>query len=121
MNRSMLFVIGLLLVLASTAPAQDVRYNYARGMDFSKFMTYKWLLLESAGQVAELTDEQIKSALKTELAKKGLTEVDRDDADLFIGYQVALGNEKQLTSYHGGWGYGSGWYGDGWYGYPARR
>jgi len=94
LNRSMLFVTGLLFVLASTAPAQDVRYNYARGIDFRKFKIYKWLPLGRAGQVAELTDEQIKSALKTEFAKKGLTEVDKDDADLFIGYQMALGNES---------------------------
>ena len=79
-------------------PAQprhrDVRYNYARGIDFRKFKIYKWLPLGRAGQVAELTDEQIKSALKTEFAKKGLTEVDEDDTDLFIGYQMALGNES---------------------------
>jgi hypothetical protein len=34
---------------------------------------------------------------------------------LFVGYQPAVGTEKQFTSYNTGWGYGPGW-GGGWYG-----
>jgi Domain of unknown function (DUF4136) len=49
-----------------------------------------------------------------------LTKVD-DNPDLLIGYQTAIGTEKQFTSYTSsmggpGWGYGPGWYGGGWYG-----
>jgi hypothetical protein len=32
-----------------------------------------------------------------------------------VGYQAAVGQEKQYTSYSTDWGYGPGWYG-GWYG-----
>jgi hypothetical protein len=33
-----------------------------------------------------------------------------------MGYQAAVGEEKQFTSYGTDWGYGSGWYRGGWYG-----
>ena len=50
------------------------------------------------------------------MTTKGLTKTDSDNADLYIGYQTAVGTEKQFNSYSTGWGYGPGW-GGGWYGY----
>jgi len=58
----------------------------------------------------------LTAAVNAELATKGLTVTDSDTADLYIGYQTAIGTEKQFTSYNTGWGYGPGW-GGGWYGY----
>ena len=57
----------------------------------------------------QLTERQIRSALDAELAKKGLAKTDSDDADLRIGYQVALNQEKQFMAFSSGWGYGPGW------------
>ena len=98
---------------------QDVRYNFDKNADFSKFKTYKWVTLKDAAKVDDLTERQIKEALDAELAQKGLSEVDGDQADLFIGYQAAIGTEKQFTSFNTDWGYGPGWYRGGWYGYPG--
>ena len=56
------------------------------------------------------------AAVDAELATKGLTKTDSDSADLYLGYQTAIGTEKQFVSYNTGWGYGPGW-GGGWYGY----
>ena len=39
------------------------------------------------------------------MTTKGLTKVD-DNPDLLVGYQVAIGTEKQFTSYNSNWGYG---------------
>jgi hypothetical protein len=91
--------------------AQDVRYNFDRDADFSKYKTYKWVDNKNAEQLNELGDRQFKAAMNAELATKGLTKVDSDNADLFISYQVALNQEKQYTSYNSGWGYGPGWRG----------
>ena len=44
-----------------------------------------------------------------------MTKTEADTADLYIGYQTAIGQEKEFTSYDTGWGYGAGW-GRGWYG-----
>jgi len=60
----------------------------------------------------QLVDQQIHAALDAELAKKGLTKTDKDDASLYVGYQVAVGQEKQINSYTtggAGWGYGARW------------
>lgn len=59
--------------------------------------------------------KQITDTINAELAKKGLTKTDSDTAVLLIGYQTAVGTEKQFTSYNTGWGYGPGW-GGGWCG-----
>jgi len=107
------------MLMVGASPGQDVRYNFDKNTDFSRFKTYKWVAIKGAQPPDELTDKQIKSAIDTELAEKGLTKVDSDDADLYIGYQVAIGSEKQFTSYNSDWGYGGGWYRGGWYGAPG--
>jgi Domain of unknown function (DUF4136) len=116
MKRISFIWMALLLTIASSAFCQDVRYNFDKDTDFSKFKTYKWVVLKGATPVDDLVDKQIKEAIDAQLATKGLTKVDGDDADLFVGYQTAVGTEKQFTSYDTGWGYGPGWYGRGWYG-----
>jgi hypothetical protein len=112
-------MIALSVLALGTASAQDVRYNFDKNTDFSKFKTYKWVEIKDAAKVNELMDKDIKSAIDTELATKGLTKVDGDDANLYIGYQGGVGTEKQFTSYNSSWGYGPGWYGGGWYGGPS--
>ena len=116
MNKFPLFCITFLLLMASRALSQDVRYNFDDKADFSKFKTYTWVILKNAKPVDDLTDKQIKAAVDAALAQKGLTKVDGDPADLYIGYQAAVGTQQQLTIYSSGWGYGPGWYGGGWYG-----
>ena len=112
-----IFSLGALLALmiASGAFGQDVRYNFDKNTDFSKLKTYKWVEIKGAQQVDSLTDKQIKDAVDAGLAQKGLTKVE-DNADVFVGYQTAIGTEKQFTSYNTDWGYGGGWYRGGWYG-----
>jgi len=114
MKRLSLTVLALLAIGASGAWAQDVRYNFDKSADFSKFKTYKWVEIKGSDKVNELVQGQIKAALDAELATKGLTKTDSDDADLYIGYQTAIGTEKQFNSYSTGWGTGPGW-GGGWY------
>ena len=113
MKRFSFLSVVVLLLVAGSALAQDIRYNFDKNADFSKFKTYKWVPIKDAQKLSDLVDKQIKDALDTELAKKGLTKVDGDDANLYIGYQAAVGTEKQFTSFNSGWGYGPGWYGGG--------
>jgi hypothetical protein len=116
MKKISFILMALLLTFAGKAFSQDVRYNFDKDSDFSKFKTYKWVVLKGATQANDLVDKQIKEAIDAQLATKGLTKVEGDDANLLIGYQTAVGTEKQFTSYDSGWGYGPGWYGRGWYG-----
>jgi uncharacterized protein DUF4136 len=116
MKTLFLLPVALILAAASTAAAQDVRYNFDNKADFASFKTYKWVALKGAPPLSDLVDKQIKESVDAELARKGLKKATGDEADLFIGYQSAVDKEKQYTSYDTGWGYGSGWYGGGWYG-----
>jgi Domain of unknown function (DUF4136) len=106
----------LSLIAARTAVAQDVRYDFDKDTDFLKFKTYKWVPIKGADKPDDITANQIVEAVDAELMKKGLMKTDADTADLYIGYQIAIGAEKQYTSYSTDWGYGPGW-GRGWYGY----
>jgi hypothetical protein len=117
MKRYALALSAVLLILAaSSALAQDVRYNFDKDSDFTKFKSYKWVDLKEAQKVSDLVDKQIKETIDAELATKGLSKTDADNADLYIGYQTAVGQEKEFTSYSNDWGYGAGWYRGGWYG-----
>ena len=107
---------AMLLAGATVAFAQDVRYNFDKQATFSMFKTYKWVTLKGAQQPNQLVDGQIRAAIDSELATKGLMRTEADSADLYIGYQTAVSTEKQYTSFDTGWGYGPGWYGGGWYG-----
>jgi hypothetical protein len=116
MKKSLLSVLAFVLLLFATAFGQDIRYNFDKNADFSKFKTYHWVQIKDAQKVDDLVDKQIKETIDAELAKKGLTKVDGENADLYVAYQTALGTEKQFTSYNSDWGYGGGWYRGGWYG-----
>lgn len=114
-NLILSFVI-LVFLGASPVVAQDVRYDFDKDKDFSKYKTYKWVAIKGADQPDDLTSRAIMGAIDSELGKKGMTKTDAENADLYVGYQTAIGTEKEFTSYNTGWGYGPGW-GGGWYGH----
>ena len=115
MKKLALLAVALMALGISVARAQDVSYNFAKDAKFSDYKTYKWVDLKGAQEPNEITQNQIKTAIDSELAAKGLTKTDSDDADLYVGMQTAIGTEKQFTSFSSGWGMGPGW-GGGWYG-----
>jgi hypothetical protein len=116
MKKASLLSIVLFLLTVGTAVGQDVRYNFDKSADFSKFKTYKWVPIKDAAPVDQLKDKQVIASIDAELAKKGLTKTDAETADLFVGYQAGVSTEKQFTSYNNGWDMGPGWYRGGWYG-----
>jgi len=115
--RRLLFLFSLGILLSGTvAIGQDVRYNFDKNTDFSHFRTYKWVIIKDAPTANDLVAKQIRDAVDKELATKGLTKIDDDSANLFVGYQAGVGQEKEFTSFSSDWGYGGGWYRGGWYG-----
>ena len=89
-----LFALG-----AGSVFAQDVKVNYVPGKDFSGYKTYKWVEIQGAEKPDQIVDAQIRQAIDTVLAGKGLTKATGETADLFIGYQVAVTQERQWNSY----------------------
>jgi hypothetical protein len=99
-------VVALLLVTAGTLTAQDVRYNSMPGTDFSKYHSYKWVNVTGA-HPDQIMDAEIKQSVDTQLAAKGLTKTDSDNADLHIGYRTAIDQEMQWDAW-GSRAFGSG-------------
>src|SRR5690242_16054186 len=97
--KAMVSTCGLLVLTVATATfGQEVRYNFDKNTDFSKLNTYKWVDIKGAQKVNDLTDKQIKASVDAELAQKGLTRVEDENADILLGYQAAMDKDKQFTS-----------------------
>src|SRR5260370_33583847 len=110
-NAMSKLVLGLALaMLACTiSPAQDVTTNSMPGVDLTKYQTFKWVPIDGAVQPNQIIDAQIKDSVGSQLSTKGLTRTDSDKADLLIGYQVSIEQEKQWNAYGTGgmrWGGG---------------
>lgn len=103
-------VAGLLFIWSMSASAQDIRYNFLQGTDFSKYKTYKWVQVPGVQYPNGIVDDQIKRAIDTQLSQKGLTKSE-ENPDLYVTYQVAINQEKEWNAYSTGgsmWGWG-GW------------
>jgi hypothetical protein len=118
-NSLIAITAAVLLLWCVTASAQDIKYNFAPGTDFAKYKTYKWVRVKDAQYPNQILDNQIIQAIDAQLALKGLSKTDGENADLVVVYQAAVNQEKQWNSYSsdmgGGWGYGR-WGGWGGYG-----
>ena len=99
--------MGLVLtfVTCMAMSAQDVTTNSMPGTDFSKYHTYKWVTIEGAKYPNQIVDAQIKEAVDSQLATKGLTKTTGDKADLYVGYQTSLAQQEQWNAYGMGGGY----------------
>jgi len=97
--------IALVMLACQFVAAQDIRTNYMPGTDFSKYKTYKWVTIPGAEQADQILDQQIKLAVNTSLAAKGLTKTEDDKADLYVGYQVSITQQEEWNAY----GMGGGW------------
>ena len=122
MKRTGLFhilaVAAVLVFGCVSATAQDIKYNFMPGTDFSKYRTYKWVRVPKAEYPNQILDRQIIQAIDTQLSLKGLANTDGEAPDLYVAYQAAVNQEKRWNSYStdmGGWGYGR-WGGWGGYG-----
>lgn len=105
----LVLAMGLILLAGGSALAQDVKYNYMPGTDFSKYKTYSWVS-EDNTHPNQIVDQQIKQSVDQLLASKGFSKTDSDKADLYVGYQVSIDQEKQWNGYGtgGGWRFGGG-------------
>jgi hypothetical protein len=104
-------VLGLaaaMLLIGSFAAAQDVSYNFDQQADFTKYKTYKWVEVKGGEQLDAITTKQITDAIEKQLAAKGLTKATGDAADMFVAYQVAVTQEKELQTWNTGYTMGPG-------------
>jgi len=102
-------VLFTILFLSVSAFAQDVSFNFDMTADFTKYKTYHWEKHPNSKDLDDLMMSQLGAALDAELAKKGLTKKTDGTSDLAIVYQVAVKQEKELSTFSTGYSTGPGW------------
>jgi hypothetical protein len=102
------FRIGRLAVLfglaSAAASAQQVAYNFMPGTDFSKYHTFKWVDIPSNVHPNQIVAQEIRDAVNNVLASKGFTPATGDKADIYVGYQCSVDQEREWNA----WGMGGG-------------
>lgn len=104
-------LIGIvMLCLTAIGIAQEVHYNFMPGTDFSKYRTYKWVAIPGSQGLNQIQDAEVKQAVDGQLSAKGFTKTTDDKADLYLGYQVSVDQEREWNAYGmgGGWRLGGG-------------
>lgn len=108
----------LILMLGCIAsPAQKVKTEFDKSVDFSQFHTYSWRQHPVFEKHADLQEQYsvgidlIRSSVNQELKKKGFVAVE-DSPDLYVTFFItAKGMQDVRTISTGGWyGWGGLWY-----------
>jgi hypothetical protein len=109
---SRLTFLAAIFFMIAGAYGQDTHYNYDRGTNFASYKTYQWVDIPGGAVSDQLIDRDIKRAVDEQLAQKGLTRVEKN-ADLYVGYQAVIREEKgiNLSTFGNG---GGPWGGGGW-------
>jgi Domain of unknown function (DUF4136) len=97
------------LAFIAVAQAQDVTTNYDQNTNFSVYKTYKWVTMPGSLNADSILSRQLTQDVDANLAKKGFIKVDSENADLYLGIQMATSQQHQLNYYgSGGFGWGGG-------------
>ena len=101
----------LMILPATCALGQYVRFNCDERADPSKDKTYKWAEHSESPRLDAMTLGIPGQAVEEPPAKKGLSKTDAGDAGVVIADQATMNQSRELTSCNTGWGDGPGWRG----------
>jgi hypothetical protein len=104
-QRTKFATVGIALLLASAAFAQQVKTDYDRNADFSHYKTYSWQKVQTPDP---LWVDRIKEAVNSALAAKGLTQV-ASGGDIAIVAIEMTKNQQTLNTFYDGFGGGWRW------------
>lgn len=101
-------LLGAGLVVLAGCAGNKVATDYNPQTGFSQYKSFAMVSLpDSLSQ--QLIDDRIRAAVESKLIDKGLTETNRDDADLYVGYGVVDRTRAQVYTDRWGWGPAFGW------------
>jgi hypothetical protein len=103
-KHRMLFSMAI-AILAATASLAEVKTDYDRTAEFSRYKTYSWGKVNSRNP---LWGDRIKAAVASALAAKGLTEVE-GGGDVSIMAMEMTADHQTLNTYYDSFGGGWGW------------
>ena len=109
-------IVGICAILCSCQSVR-VKVNYNEQVDFFDFKNYAWFEApkENDKGYVSMEDQAVQNMISKSLDEKGLTEVERDKADILIAVNV---KEKDKVYYanipysyysYGRWGYSRHW------------
>ena len=104
-QKVMLALVGMTLVFAGMASAQQVKTDYDRSANFALYKTYSWEHVETKDP---LNVDRIKHAVNTVLAARGWTMVD-SGADVAVVAMEITRDQQTLNTFYDGLGGGWGW------------
>src|ERR1700676_4893081 len=105
MQKVMFALVGMTLVFAGMASAQQVKTDYDRSANFALYKTYSWEHVETKDP---LTVDRIKHAVNAVLAARGWTPGD-SGADVAVLAMEITRDQQTLNTFYDGFGGGWGW------------
>jgi hypothetical protein len=99
---------GIGLILATGCAGYQVSTDYSPGVSFSQFRSYALVMPPDTGS-ERLLDQRVRNAVQAQLETKGLARLDRQHADLFVGYGMVDRTHTEIYDNQDGWGWGRGW------------
>lgn len=107
-----IWMAAAIAVLSVTASVAEVKTDYDRKADFSRYKTYSWANVHTRDA---LWVDRIKAAVDTTLSAKGWTRVE-SGGDISIMAMEMTQDHRTLNTYYdnfgGGWGWRRGGFGD---------
>lgn len=107
LTRMRQMAVGTGLIVAAACSTQPVTTDYSPATRFSQFKTFA-LVASPDADVQRLVDQRVRAAVQAQLTTRGLTETDRQAADLFVGYGMVDKTHKTVYTTGNGWGWGRG-------------
>jgi hypothetical protein len=89
---------AVLIVSAVAANAQNVKVNWDRTTDFTRYKTYKWMKIPSPRTPTPEIEMLIYGAVDAQLEAKGLKKAANGEPDLYVGYSITLSQPKGQTA-----------------------
>ena len=121
----LLFALSALGIFAACETAVTVTTDHDPAANFGKYNTYTLAPATRGNTMSPVAEAALRDSVRTELAKRGISEAPGRKADLDIVRHVFILEKvsvQQYTDwgygYHGGWPYGYGYYGM-WSGAPV--
>lgn len=115
---SYIVLVATVLLTASCSTPLKVSTDYDKTVNFSNYKTFNVYNLKTTGSVSHLNADRFTNAISNEMAKKGFTQTNNNNADLLVNAVVILKDKQQTTATTNYYGYGGlyrpyGYYGGG--------
>jgi hypothetical protein len=105
LHKSVIVLMGVMLLFAGRLSAQQVKTDFDRSADFAHYKTYTWQHVKTKDP---LFVDRIKNAVNAALSAKGWNQVD-SGGDVSIMAVETTQNEQTLNTFYDGFGGGWGW------------